>query len=178
MCRRAALGLVEVPLLLVGDELAAQQREEQRREQDVPHRDRNRVLPGHERGEGDQHEEGVLVQDDEEEVEELELPSAHAATQDRPAVVLHTGVAALAREVEGQPRSPGRREQRHQHEAPGVLPREEGRAGEDPDVDDGHDRPDPSTQDVSRVTSESNQHAADATAATTSTATRGLMLSE
>ncbi len=47
-------------------------------------------------GKRDEHEQGVLVQHDEEQVEQLELPRLHAAAQDRPAVVLHAGVAALA----------------------------------------------------------------------------------
>ena len=115
---------------------------EEDREGGIPPVQGRGILPGDEGGQGDQHEQRVLVQHDEEEVEDLELPRLHPTAQDRPAVVLHAGVAALAGEVEGQPRGPGGHQQCHQDESGGVAAVHDAGDGEDPDVDRRDDRPD------------------------------------
>ncbi len=92
-------------------------------------------------GQGDEDEQCHLIADDEQQVEDLELPGPHACAKNRPAVVLHARVAALAREVEGQAGSPGSHEHRHQHDARRSVALCEGTGDEDPHVGHGHDRP-------------------------------------
>ena len=135
------LPLLEVPLLLVGDCLTGQAAEEHRRGEEVGRAEAALVLVRGQRRQRDQQQQHVLVPGDEEQVEQLELPPRHPAAQDRPPVVLAAPrVPALAGEVERQPGSPQRDQPEHEVE-PGVG--EAGRAGEDRQVRDRHDRPDP-----------------------------------
>ena len=93
------------------------------------------------RGEGrqrDQYENHVLVEHDEEEVEELELPGVHLGTKNGPSVVLEAGVAAFAREIEGESRSPHQHDDAHQIQS-GVREIRESR--EHPRVDHRHHGP-------------------------------------
>ncbi len=97
---------LERPLLLVRDGFPGEQQEEEHCQRRVDGAERRLVLPRGESAQGDEHEERVLVEHDEEEVEERELPGLHPCPQDRPAVVLGAGVAAFAREVEGESGAP------------------------------------------------------------------------
>ena len=98
-------------------------------------------------GERDDHEDDVLVENDEEEVEQLELPRLHSRSQDGPSVILGAGVAAFAREIEGQSRTPDGYDRGHDVQSNVVKTRP---AGEDPEVHRGHHRP--KSVDPGRVT--------------------------
>ena len=95
-----------------------------------------------------------MVDDDEEEVEDLELPRAHRRSQQWPAIVLDSRVPALSGEVEREPRPPQRHDHRHDVE---TRIGEAGRCDEDPHVEHWHDGQLRSTHDVSPVMSDSTQ---------------------
>ena len=64
------------------------------------------MVVGGECGKRDEHEQEVLIENDEEDIKERELPTLHAGAQNRPTVILGARVSALASEVKGEARSP------------------------------------------------------------------------
>ena len=130
---------MEIPLLLVGDRFHREQAQEENGAHDVTDTKRARVEQCGECREGDEEQQDVLVDDDEEDVEQRELPGLHALAQNLPAVVLPAGlVATLPGEVEGEACAPQRDEHGHDVE-PNILQASPRR--EHPDVNDGDDRP-------------------------------------
>jgi hypothetical protein len=138
--RALPFALVELPLLLVGDGLSRQRADEEHGEGSIERSERRLVLQGGPSGQRDQHQQRALVDHDEEQVEELELPSAHRLPQNAPAVVLHACVATFAGQVEGEPSSPHGCQHPH-HVQPGIA--EASSTREDPEIDRRRDRPDP-----------------------------------
>ena len=136
----AAIAAVPWVLLLVGHRLAREQGQEHHGDHRVGDADGGAVQPGGVRGQGDEHEHRVLEQGDEEQIQQRERPARHPAPQDRPAVVLGAGVAALAAEIEGQTHAP--QGDQHGHEGQAGI-REARGCREDPDVHDRQHRPEP-----------------------------------